>query len=101
MGIDSRAILIYGVPADEIEYDEEEFDGLYEYVEAKELDYSSPHYDAGIDNGIIGVALVYSDYYSASEVDHELLPDALEKAAKDFKERTGLDGKLYLSPHIT
>lgn len=101
MGIDTSACLIWGVEANELEYDEEVWDDLYEYVEGMGLDRASPYYDSDIYENIIGIPLGYACTYGAREIDAEGLPEAISNAASRFKELTGLEGRLYLSPHIT
>lgn len=110
MGIDTSSVLIVGLEYDELRagLDEErraELDekGCYAYLgEDGELmlEYASPFYDSGGTDRTWGVIVAGSRDYQASEVPADL--DARIAAAKArFKEATGLDAKVYISPHVT
>jgi hypothetical protein len=85
MGIEYSAALIVGLHRDEIE-DEDLID---------ELDQAAPYYDGG-DEAIVGVYVERTGDYQALEI---TLDQAKVDAAKaKFRELTGQDGKLYLTP---
>ena len=100
MGIDTSAVLIFGLPGSDIEFDEEEFESLYDFVEAKELDRASMYYDADVDDNVVGVIIASSGCYNCSEINASLFDEAIKAAAKQFKEATGQDGALYISPNV-
>ena len=100
MGIDTSAVLIWGVPYEELEYDEEEYDDFYEYTEELGFDYASPYYDSDYEQRIYGVWVAWSRDYSHFDITDEITL-RIEEAKKAFKEKTGLEGRLYISPHIT
>ena len=89
MGMYYKAKLIVGLPQDEIEIDDEEI--------LDEMDRACAYCDCDSDARILGVTVASSDDYSAIEVDLDLAK--IDAAKTTFKEITGQDGKLYLSPH--
>ncbi len=91
MGMYYKAKLIVGLPQDEIELDDEEV--------LDDMDRASGYYDCDSDATILGVDVASSGDYSAIEVDLELVPAKIEAAKAKFRELTGQEGKLYLSPH--
>lgn len=85
MGIEYSAALIVGLHRDEIE-DEDLIESL---------DQAAPYYDGG-DEAIVGVYVERTGDYQAKEI---TLDQAKVDAAKaKFRELTGQDGKLYLTP---
>jgi hypothetical protein len=89
MGMYYKAKLIVGLPQDEIELDDEEI--------LDDMDRACGYYDGGSDATILGVTVASSGDYSAEEVDLDLAK--IDDAKAKFRELTGQDGKLYLSPH--
>lgn len=110
MGIDTSAMLLVGLTAEELKAGftaerREKLDelGWYEYVGGDGelgLENASPYYDSDYQDRVWGVGVARTDDYQACRVPPGL-KDALEAAEKKFREATGLEGKLYLSPHIT
>lgn len=110
MGIDTSAMLILGLTAEELkasftDEQREKLDelGWYGYVGQDGglgLEYASPYYDSDTQDRVWGVTVACTGDYQARRVPPGL-KDALEAAEKKFREATGLEGKLYLSPHIT
>jgi hypothetical protein len=85
MGMSYSAALIVGLHRDQIE-DEDVID---------ELDMAAPYYDGG-DEAIVGLFVERTGDYQAKEI---TLDQAKVDAAKaKFRDLTGLDGKLYLTP---
>jgi hypothetical protein len=86
MSIQYSAKIMVGLPRDEIE-NEDVIDDLVQ---------AAPYYDGG-DEAIVGICVVNSGCYQAKEF---TLDQATIDAAKaNFKEQTGQDGKLYLTPN--
>lgn len=99
MGIDIGCCLIVGVPGDDL--DNEDIlgeKGLYDYVDDNDLDYSSPWYDAGCREGIVGIKVITTGNYTSIDVQHLMF--AIEHARKQFKELTGMEPSLYLSNNV-
>lgn len=91
MGIDYQGAVIVGLHVEDL-INHEKYE---EFVDGG-LDQASPYYD-GFDQAILGVFAECSDTYSASEITGSV--DAKIRAAKDkFKEKTGLDGKVWITP---
>jgi len=89
MGMYYKAKLIVGLPQDEIEIDDEEV--------LDDMDRACGYYDADSEATILGVTVASSGDYSASEVVLDLAK--IDAAKSEFRQLTGQDGKLYLSPH--
>ncbi len=110
MGIDTGCMLIVGLPADELvaglpaELQQKvNRAGLWEVVsEGGDLGLhrASPYFDAGVDECVWGVSLA-AEYWRAIEIDAGTLPQKIAEAQATFKAKTGLDGKLYVSAHVT
>lgn len=110
MGIDTGCMLIVGLAADDLvdglpEETREriESEGFYDIVsEDGEMGLcrASPYYDAPYGHCVWGVSIA-AGYWSAIELDEASLDDKVAAAKKVFKEKTGLDGRLYISPHVT
>jgi len=110
MGIDTSAMLILGLTAEELkasftDEQREKLDelGWYEYVGQDGglgLEDASPYYDSDYQDRVWGVTVACTGGYQARRVPPGL-KDALDAAEKKFREATGLEGKLYLSPHVT
>ena len=110
MGIDTGSVLIVGLPYKEIadgldDQRREKLDelGYYDYLGADgdlELEYASPYYDSDGPDRIWGRIVVFSGDYRAREVPADF--EAKVAAAKQFfKDKTGLEGRLFVSPHVT
>lgn len=100
MGIDIGCCLIVGVPADIL--NDEDILGekdLYDYIHDNDLDYSSPWYDAGCSEGVVGFMVLATGCYT--DVTALTLSNDMSDAVKRFKDLTGLEPSLYLSNHVT
>jgi len=87
MSVDYRAVIIVGLPKDEL--------GLeYNEIEDAGLEFVPRYYDA--QDGIVGIVVCESGDYSYEEIAPDLT-DAICQADKTFTDATGKDGKLYLS----
>lgn len=87
MGMSYSAVLIVGLHRDDIETEDEEI--------LESLDSAPPYYDGG-DDAILGVNVEKSGDYQAKEI---TLDQAKVDAAKaKFRELTGQEGKLFLTP---
>jgi hypothetical protein len=107
MGIDTGCMLILGLPAAELLAglpaelrDKAEDEGLSSVAEDLGLASASPSYDSPYDARIWGVCLK-SEYWHAAELDPEALPGQITAAKAQFKGITGLEGRLFVSPHVT
>ena len=93
MSIDTSAVIIVGLPRDDLK-DHEKFvdfcDGTLEQI--------SPYYDGYI-HAILGVVVQSTDDYSANEL-VATLADDIEKAKVEFTSRTGRQGKVFLTPYV-
>ena len=97
MGIDIRCCLIVGLPADDLRELLDEDEALYDFVERNEFDASSPWYDSGVSNGVIGYMISSTDSFTA--VDSIGLEIGI--VTTKFETLTGMTPKLYLSNHVT
>lgn len=113
MGIYYSAEIVVGLPYDELEdhynqiltVDKEEVDeddyneGFYEWYEGLGLSRISPYYDASNDDCLIGVTVLETSSYRYEEIDESTLKNLIAEASVDFQQATGLQGKIYLTPH--
>ena len=87
MGIEYSASIIVGLHRDALENSDDET--------IESLDMCPPYYD-GSDQAIVGVTVFASGDYSASEFTWDQAK--VDAAFVKFKEITGQDGRLYLTP---
>lgn len=94
MGVDYRAAVWVGLPRCEIE----DWDTVEELLDAEELSVCPPYYDGGgATMAIVGLEYDSSCDYSATQFDWD---DAVVAGLKaQFKELTGQDAKVWLSPY--
>ncbi len=99
MSCEYSAVLLVGLPCDEIylEEDSEEYEDIIDMLETNDAQVFSCSYDSGNDVG--GFVIKESPDYWFSEIDLETLSDKIEKAKKDFFELTGQEGKLILTTY--
>ena len=110
MSCEYSAVLLVGLPCDEINYDEllvetdeegniieEIYSDITDFLETNGCNVFSCYYDSGNDVG--GFVIKRSPDYWFSEIDLETLSDKIEKAKKDFFELTGQEGKLILTTY--
>lgn len=116
MGISTNAMLIVGLTGEELaeipniaELIEKNNDSIHEalcenYNENAPclgLDYASPYYDCDASECIFGVCVARSSYYGEQSLNLENVQAALPLAFARFKEATGVDGILRITPHVT
>lgn len=106
MGIDVSAVLIYGIPYEEmyevyLKQHPEENIAFHEWVEANGFDSASPHFDSDYSDRVFGINIDSAGYYSYAETSIDVINESLKQAIKDFSELTGKLGKLYISPDLT
>jgi hypothetical protein len=89
MGMYYKAKLIVGLPKDEIESDDEDM--------VDDLDRACGYYDCDEDSMIVGVEVESTGDFEAREI--SLDAAKVDAAKAKFRDLTGQDGKLYLSPH--
>lgn len=94
MGMSVSAKLIVGLPGSKMVAEHSEM------IANGELDYASPYYDSWVEEQIIGVDVDESNTYSALGLRDDL-EGRISKAHEKFTELTGLEGILYLCPHVT
>ena len=99
MGIDIGCCLIVGLPADDLRELLDEDEAMYDFVNRNEFDASSPWYDSGVSNGIIGYMINNTDNFD--ELDFLKLGHDTMHAILKFENLTGMTPKLYLSNHGT
>lgn len=94
MGIDYRAVVVVGVQKGTIE----NFDKYEALVDDGELETISPYYDGGSDDAaVVGLVYTTTDDYSPSEFRWN--QQAVDKLKERFKELTGDDAEVWLSPY--
>lgn len=99
MSTDVSAVLIYGLPYDELGIVESGDEDVYYQLE--EYDSAYPYFDAPFGEGIFGVVVCGTrDFCSMKLPPIEQLTDSIEIAKRKFKEKSGKEGRLYLSPHV-
>lgn len=95
MGISTKASIFVGLPREDFEDDEQ----LQEWLDNGDLDCCSPYFDGcGDDSAICGIEVVKSEYSGAAEFVWD--QPKCDKARSEFKELTGLDAKVWLSPYV-
>ena len=100
MSCEYSAVLLVGLPCEEIEYKEdfeEQYEDIVDMLETNDAQVFSCSYDSG--NNVGGFVIKESPDYWFSENDLETLSDKIEKAKKDFFELTGQEGKLILTTY--
>ncbi len=95
MGIDIGCALVVGLPFYEVVEDEEFFWRSYE----GSLSCFSPYYDAEYGDCLIGISLGGTDY--KYEELTENVSAEIVKARKYFKDITGLDAKVFVTPNVS
>jgi hypothetical protein len=111
MGCCYSAVLLVGLPCDEMNYDEllvetdeegnvieEIYSNITDLLESNGAQVFSCYYDYS-GNDVGGFVIKESPDYWFSEIDLETLSDKIEKAKKDFFELTGQEGKLILTTY--
>ena len=86
MGIDISGSMIVGLPADEVWYDEEEFEHLTEFVDHHGLDCMSGSYDCGGDEKVVGFEI---KDVSLEDNKFDIWSDEVRRLANQFEEITG------------
>ena len=90
MSIVYSAKIVVGLPFNEV------FDSYSDYEEYEsELEIISPFYDAGLDDSLVGIVLVGTESYDYKEIATSFETQATRKL---FKEVTGKEARVYLSP---
>lgn len=99
MSIEYSAVLLVGLPCDEIHLDEdsEEYEDIVDLLETNNSQVFSCSYDSGNDVG--GFVIKESPDYWFSEIELETLSDKIEDAKKKFFDLTGQEGKLILTTY--
>jgi hypothetical protein len=95
MGIDTQAVIVVGLPDDELDIERNNWGG---YDDKDILQMIPSYFDAT--EGIIGVEVLASPDYGYSVFDVELLVEHIRVAKATFKLLTGEEGKVYLSPKV-
>lgn len=90
MSVEYSAVIIVGLPRRDLESHKD-----YEDFCNDGLRWASPYYD-GFEDAIFGILVADSDLYAARELPAQM-DGRIEKAKAEFKDRTGLDGKVFLS----
>lgn len=90
MGIDYRAAVFVGLPREEIQN--------RELIETDEIEVCPPYYDGtGAGYAIAGFEYKGSETYCASEFDWD--QSKVDELKAEFKELTGQEAKVYISPY--
>jgi len=100
MSINTSAKLVVGLPFKEVCKNIDEYEALNgnpEYLQSTELEIISPHYDAALDDCLIGFTLVSSGTYSYKEISENLV---IAKNKELFELVTEKKAKFYITPYI-
>lgn len=99
MGIDISGGMFVGAHYDDIEFDEDNEEGLdfMDWVEEQGFDIYSPWYDAGYENCYLGFAITRA---KVSDMNEEWLAN-IKRIADEFKEITGADAWLIGMQDVT
>lgn len=92
MGVDYQAAIIVGLPRKEIELED-----LQDKIDDGDLETCAPYYDGDSDDDAI-VGHMYKKSRCYSPVEFEWDQVAIDKLKADFKETTGQDAKVWISP---
>ena len=109
MGIDTGAMLIYGLPYEEmyeayesyIEQNPDKDIDFQDWIEECGFDSASPYYDSSYSDKIFGITIVHSGDYSYCETTFYEIDVDTQDAERDFVKLTGKCGNLYISPDVT
>lgn len=94
MGMDIKAAVFVGLPRSEIEHED-----LSDLIDNEELEVCPPHYDGnGAEWAIVGFELASCGRYEASEFAFDA--EKCAELSARFKELTGQDAKVWLSPYV-
>lgn len=97
MGIDTRAIIVVGLPYDELGDDLRA--KLADVGELYGIESVSPYFDAPSDDCVFGITVHQTDDYSCADLPGDLT-HRIEEACRTFHEKTGLVGRAILSPYV-
>lgn len=99
MSCEYSAVLLVGLPCDEIylEEDSEGYEDIIDMLETNNAQVFSCSYDSGNDVG--GFVIKESPDYWFSEIELETLSDKIEDTKKKFFDLTGQEGKLILTTY--
>lgn len=87
MGIEYKAAIMVGLPREAFM----DLDQLEEWLDNEDLEVCAPYYDA-----IVGLHYRTSADYAAIELVWD--QGLIDRKLAEFKELTGMDGKVWLSP---
>lgn len=94
MGMDIKAAVFVGLPRNEIESDD-----LQEWIDEEEIEVCPPHYDGySADWAICGFELAGCGRYEPREFSWDQA--AVDRLKAQFKELTGQDAKVWISPYV-
>lgn len=96
MGMSIDAMLIYGVPYEDIP--EELQDQVDEMLDYGELDFASPYYDSPREDWIVGVTV---DCYGVCDDDLEWRVSMADDKVPEVLVSDYIDLRFYVSPHVT
>lgn len=96
MSQDIGAVLIFGLHYDLIPKDAPYLSDDPDYYG---LQYASPYYDSSPNKWVYGIVISVVGEES-TPLSTGVIEKGVEAAREEFKELTGLDGKLYLSTHV-
>ncbi len=97
MGIDYQAAIMIGLPQGNIEYNEDEYEDLSDFLNEHGMELCAPSYDGDdADDAIAGFVYKCTGSYQSDELDWNQAE--IDKLKAKFKEITGEDARVYLSP---
>lgn len=92
MSVSYQAMIVVGLPTEEVKIDQEE-------SEDHGLGVISPYYDAGWENSLVGIPINLTSDYSWKELKVLEMPGDIEKAKAKFKQAVGLEPRVFLTPY--
>jgi hypothetical protein len=92
MGVSYCAVIVVGLPTEEVDFDQE-------VAEDCGLDSFSPSYDAPWEDCLVGVPVVQTHDYNYKSIKPNDLRTNIEKAEIKFKKATGLDARVFLTTY--
>lgn len=92
MGVSYCAVIVVGLPTEEVEFDQEA-------AEDMGLDTYSPYYDAGWEDCLVGIPVAETGEYSWKTVHPNDLRTDVEKAENKFKKATGLTARVFVTTY--
>lgn len=95
MSISYSAKIVVGLPFKEVFDTEDEFEEFYYKHSGVHTEVIQPFHDAGLEDSLVGIPLVETTSFNYKEVATSI---ETQKSRELFKQLTGKEAKVYLSP---